>query len=138
MRSSSLCGETMNRMTSKRHLGFASTAASGSDSDASVGDEEMLRSDLTPKWWLHLATNEIAQSAESRPRGVAGLAFPGFVGIHHHFADLSEPSQRDETATGSTVVGPSLTCSMQVGPPPMEKRRVGYMFAFESSLTPSS
>lgn len=126
MRSSSLCGETMNRMTSKRHLGFASTAACGSDSDASVGDEEMLRSDLTPKWWLHLATNEIAQSAESRPRGVAGLAFPGFVGIHHHFA------------AGSTVVGPSLTCSMQVGPPPMEKRKVGYMFAFESSLTPSS
>lgn len=49
MRSSSLCGEMMNRMTFQRHLGFVSTAASGSDSDASVGDEEMLRCDLTPK-----------------------------------------------------------------------------------------
>lgn len=72
----------VNSMTLNNHLRFASIAASGSDSDAWVGEPRSLRSDLivaaSGQQWIGPIRRKSAE-------GVAGLALLGFVGIPSSF-----------------------------------------------------
>ncbi len=69
-------------MTWKRHLRFASIAASGSESDASVGDKGMLRSDLT-------ALRTVAASGPIRRKSAEEVCRLGVVGFLGRF--LGDP-----------------------------------------------
>ena len=71
-------------MTVNTCLGFASIAGYGSESDASVGDKAILRSDLTVAASGHQQNKPTRRkSAEGGCRlGVLGVV--GFVGIHPH------------------------------------------------------
>ena len=77
--------------------------------------------------WLHLDTTQVALSAESRPRRLAGLASLAPLGLWGSTITL-RTSRNRETATGSSgAITPYFTYSLAYH----ESMRVGYSFGSE-------